>query len=50
MILRVPYDIEQAIQDAIDATLPDWKVYAEDLSAGRFTGPSTRQDPPRILS
>jgi protein phosphatase len=37
-IVRVPYDVERAIQDAREARLPDWEVYAADLRSGQFTG------------
>ncbi|MFT4038138.1 MAG: metallophosphoesterase family protein [Thermomicrobiales bacterium] len=37
-IVRVPYDVERAIQDAINADMPQWEVYAADLRTGRFTG------------
>lgn len=37
-IVRVPYDVERAVQDARDAALPDWEVYAADIRTGQFTG------------
>ena len=37
-IVRAPYDVERAIQDAQAAGLPNWEVYAADLRSGQFTG------------
>jgi protein phosphatase len=36
-IIRVPYDVERAVQDAEEAGLPDWEVYAADIRTGQFT-------------
>jgi protein phosphatase len=43
-IVRVPYDVERAIQDAREARLPDWEVYAADLRSGQFTGRSVSDE------
>jgi protein phosphatase len=35
-LVRVPYDIERAIQDAADAGMPDLEAYAGELRTARY--------------
>jgi protein phosphatase len=35
-IVRVPYDVERAVQDAREAGFPGWEGYATDIRTGQF--------------
>ena len=35
-LVRVPYDIERAVQDAADAGMPDFEAYAGELRTARY--------------
>ena len=37
-IIRVPYDIERAIQQAEMERMPDLQAYADELRTGRYRG------------
>ncbi|WP_270170393.1 metallophosphoesterase family protein [Paenibacillus sp. SYP-B4298] len=37
-LARVPYPIEQAVQDAIDADMPDLEHYVQELRTARYRG------------
>jgi len=39
-VIRVPYDIERAIQDAIDCDMPSLEPYARELRTAQYRGPS----------
>lgn len=47
-IVRVPYDVERAIQDAKEAGLTAWEVFAADIRAGHFTGQSMAESSPDL--
>lgn len=36
--MRVPYDIELAIQQAADAQMPELELYANELRTARYRG------------
>lgn len=47
-IIRVPYDVERAIQDASTAGLNGWDVFAADIRSGQFTGQDTVEARPDV--
>ena len=47
-IVRVPYDVEQAVQDAKEAGLAGWEVFAADIRAGQWTSQGTLRPSPEI--
>ena len=38
-LVRVPYDIERAVQDAVDADMPSLQAYTRELRTARYRGP-----------
>lgn len=41
-IVRTPYDVERAVQDAREARLTGWEIFAADIRSGQFTGEGAR--------
>ena len=47
-IVRVTYDVEQAVQDSKEAGLAGWEVFAADIRAGQWTSQGTLRPSPEI--
>jgi len=37
-LIRVPYDIEEAVRLAVEAGMPDTEAYTLELRTGRYRG------------